>query len=179
MVKNAVSESEEYLEFLKTRRSIRVFKPRTVPDNLLYRILNVARFAPSAKNMQPWEFIIVRKRELLEKLSRIHRWAKPISNAPVAIVVICDKELAPVSYQVDCANAAMYIMLAAHALGLGTVWIQSLRNVREIQEILNIPPNKIPIAIIALGWPAEKPEPKPRKSLEEIVHEDLYSSSSA
>jgi len=175
MVENSTSEGKKYLEFLKTRRSIRIFKPEPVPDDLIFEILDVARFAPSAKNMQPWEFIVVKNKELLENLSRIHRWAKPVSNAPVAIVVICDKELAPISYQVDCANAAMYIMLAAHALGLGTVWIQTLRNVKEIQKILNIPSSKIPIAIIAMGWPAEKPEPKPRKQLKEIVHENLYS----
>ena len=149
-----------------------MFKLEPVPGNLVFKILNVARFAPSAENMQPWEFIVVKNKELLENLSRIHRWAK---IASAAIVVICDKELAPISYQADCANAAMYIMLAAHALGLGTVWIQTLRNVKEVQKILNIPSSKIPIAIIAMGWPAEKPEPKPRKQLKEIVHENLYS----
>lgn len=171
--------SENYLEFLRTRRSIRIFKPKPISDELVMKILDVARFAPSAKNKQPWEFIVVKRKDLLNRLSKIHVSAKPIAKAPLAIVVICDKKLSPISYQVDCANAAMYIMLAAHALNLGTVWIQSLRNIEEIQKILNIPPNKIPIAIIAMGWPAEKPKSKPRKQLKEIVHENTYFTSSA
>ncbi len=68
----------------------------------------------------------------------------------------------------------MYIMLAAHALGLGTVWIQSLRNVEEIQEILKLPEKLIPVAILAVGWPDESPNPKKRKELKEIVHLDRY-----
>lgn len=167
--------SENYLEFLRTRRSIRIFKPEPVSDELIMKILDVARFAPSAKNNQPWEFIVVKRKDILDQLSRIHRWAKPIARAPLAIVVICDKKLSPISYHVDCANAAIYIMLAAHALGLGTVWIQSLRNIEEIQKILSIPSNKVPIAIIPVGWPAEKPEPRPRKPLNKLVHENTYS----
>jgi len=167
--------SENYLKFLRTRRSIRIFKPEPISDELIMKILDVARFAPSAKNKQPWEFIVVKRKDLLDRLSKIHRSAKPIARAPLAIVVICDKRLSPISYQVDCANTAMYIMLAAHALGLGTVWVQALRNIEEIQKILNIPSNKVPIAIIAVGWPAEKPEPRPRKPLNELVHENTYS----
>ncbi len=164
----------EFLRFLLTRRSIRKFKKKPVDLNLVLKILDVARYAPSAKNFQPWEFIIVTNREIKDRLAQIHRWASPIRKAPLAIVVICDKNVSPISYQVECANAAMYIMLAAHALGLGTVWIQALRNVSEIQELLKIPKEKIPVAILAMGWPDEKPEPRPRKPLKEIVYENLY-----
>ncbi|MCD6244347.1 MAG: nitroreductase family protein [Candidatus Korarchaeota archaeon] len=163
-----------FLQFLVSRRSIRKFKDKPVPDDLILRILDAARFAPSAKNSQPWEFIIVKDRILKEKIGKIHKWASPLLGAPLAIVVACNREASPTSYLVDCANATMYIMLAAHALGLGTVWIQSLRNVEEIQELLKLPEKLIPVAILAVGWPDESPSPKRRKELKEIVHLDKY-----
>ncbi|MCD6488479.1 MAG: nitroreductase family protein [Desulfurococcales archaeon] len=165
---------EKCIELLLTRRSIRRFKDEEVSLDIVKKILDITRYAPSAKNRQPWEFIIVSDHSIKDKLSRIHLGARPLARAPLGLVVVCDNEIAPESYQVDCANAAMYIMLAAHALGLGTVWIQTLRNTREIQEILGLPPNKIPIAILAIGWPAENPAPKPRKTLKDLVHINKY-----
>ncbi|WFO74972.1 nitroreductase family protein [Desulfurococcaceae archaeon MEX13E-LK6-19] len=166
--------SRQHIEFLLTRRSIRRFEDKPVPRDLLLKVIDVARYAPSAKNLQPWEFIIVDDPEVKKKLSGIHVGARPLENAPAAIVVVADKELSPVSYLVDGANATMYILLAAHAYGLGTVWIQTLRNISEIQKILGLPENKVPVAIIAIGWPAEKPGPRPRKPLEELVHINKY-----
>ena len=164
----------DHLRFLISRRSIRKFKDRPVSDELILKILDAARFAPSAKNSQPWEFIVVKDDLLKERLGRIHRYASPLLGAPLAIVVVCDREASPTSYLVDCANAVMYVMLAAHALGLGTVWIQSLRNVEEVQELLELPERLIPVAILAVGWPDESPNPKKRKELREIVHLDRY-----
>ncbi len=164
-----MNEYIQCIDFLRTRRSIREYRDEGVPMELVMKILDTARYAPSARNRQPWRFIVVRKREILDRLAKLHRGAKPLEKAPLAIVVACDREEAPDSYQVDCANAAMYIMLAAHAYGLGTVWIQTLRNIEEIQGILGLLRNHVPIAILAMGYPAEKPEPKPRKPLDEIV----------
>jgi nitroreductase len=70
----------------------------------------------------------------------------------------------------------MQIMLAAHALGLGTVWLQTLRNVSEIQGIVGLPKNYVPVAMLALGYPDEKPSPKKRKELKEIVYLNRYGS---
>ncbi|MCS7099704.1 MAG: nitroreductase family protein, partial [Sulfolobales archaeon] len=119
-------------------------------------------------------FVVVKDGAMREKLSSIHPGSAPLLRAPVGIVVACDKNSSPISYQVDCANAAMYIMLAAHALGLGTVWLQTLRNVEDIQKVLELPENYVPIAILAIGYPAEKPQPKPRKPLEEMVYLNKY-----
>jgi len=90
------------------------------------------------------------------------------------VVVACVNEESPTSYMLDCANATIYFMLAAHALGLGTVWIQTLRNTREIQGILGLPSNVTPVSILAVGYPAENPAPRPRKPLEEIVYLNKY-----
>lgn len=167
-------QANQYIQFLLTRRSIRRYLDKPVQRELLLKIIDVARYAPSAKNLQPWEYIIVEDRNILERLSKIHAGAKPLEKTSSAIVVVVDKEVSPTSYLVDGANTVMYLMLAAHAYGLGTVWIQTLRNIDEIRKILNIPENKIPVAIIAIGWPAEKPSPKPRKPLEELVHINKY-----
>ncbi|RDD52846.1 MAG: nitroreductase family protein, partial [Candidatus Korarchaeota archaeon NZ13-K] len=110
---------ERCLELLLTRRSVRRFDSREVDDETLERILDVARYAPSARNSQPWEFVAVRDRGIREELGRIHRYAHPVLNAPLALVVLCDPRASPDSYLVDCANATLYVMLAAHALGIG------------------------------------------------------------
>ncbi len=166
--------SEDMLEFLLTRRSIRQFKPDPVPDDVLFKILGVARYAPSAGNKQPWVFVVVKDREVKEKLVSVRAGFSLLLNAPLGVVVACDKELAQVSYQVDCANAAMYVMLAAHALGLGTVWLQTLRDVEGVQKVVGLPENYVPVALIAMGYPAEKPQPKPRRPLDEITYLDSY-----
>ncbi|MEL9997569.1 MAG: nitroreductase family protein [Sulfolobales archaeon] len=168
--------SEELLNFLISRRSIRKFRPDPVPDELILKILDVARYAPSARNSQPWVFIVVKDPEVKRKLANVHVWAKPLENAPVGIVIACNTEVSPESYQVDCANATMQIMLAAHALGLGTVWLQTLRNVSEIQGIVGLPKNYVPVAMLALGYPDERPSPKKRKELKEIVYLNRYGS---
>lgn len=137
-------------------------------------MLDIARFAPSARNSQPWEFLVVTDPAVKEKLAGIHPWAYPLKEAPLAVIVVCDKKKSPVSHQLDCANATVYAMLAAHAYGLGTVWIQALRNQDEIRKLLSIPEDKYPAAILAVGWPAERPEARPRRPLTEITYLNRY-----
>lgn len=165
---------DELVQFLLSRRSIRRFRPEPVDMEVVKKVLDVARYAPSAGNRQPWVFIVITDKELKSKLAKIHQWAKPLDEAPLGIAVACDKNVSPDSHQVDCANAAMYIMLAAHALGLGTVWINTLKHVEEVQKLLNLPQNLIPVALLALGHPAESPPPKHRKSLSEIAFVNAY-----
>ncbi|MEM2529046.1 MAG: nitroreductase family protein [Ignisphaera sp.] len=167
-------KSEEYLNFLLSRRSIRRFKPTDVDANLIKRILDVARYAPSAGNRQPWIFIVVTDPEVKSRLAKIHRWAYPLENAPVGIVVACNREVSPESYQVDCTCATMYIMFAAHALGLGTVWLQTLRNIEDVQKILDLPSNYIPVAMLAVGYPDEQPVARSRKELKDIAFLNRY-----
>lgn len=165
---------EDLLEFLLTRRSVRQFKPDPVPDDVLLKVLDLARYAPSAGNRQPWVFVVVKDPEVKDKLASLRPGAAPLARAPAGIVVACDKDTSQLSYQVDCACATMYIMLAAHALGLGTVWIQALANTEEIQKLVGLPENYVPVAIVAIGYPAEKPQPRPRKPLEEIAYLNRY-----
>jgi nitroreductase len=161
--------SEELIEFLKTRRSIRKFKQQSVSRDILEKILDTARYAPSARNSQPWVFIVVEDPSIKESLSRIHQWAWPLANAPLGVAVACNKDLSPDSYLLDCSNATMYIMLSAHAYGLGTVWIQTMRDNDKIREILGLSSNYVVVSLLAMGYPDEHPAPKPRKPLSNIV----------
>ncbi|MCD6301871.1 MAG: nitroreductase family protein [Staphylothermus sp.] len=167
-------EPDELLDFLKSRRSIRKFKPDPVPREVIEKILDTARFAPSARNSQPWRFIVVDDPSIKEQFANIHPWAQPLKNAPLGIVVVADKNTSPTSYLVDGANATIYIQLAAHALGLGTVWLQTLRNIEDIQRILNLPENLVPVAMLAVGYPDEQPKPKDRLPLEKLMYYNKY-----
>ncbi len=164
----------ECIEALLTRRSIREYLDKPVPRKALLKAIDIARYAPSAKNTQPWRFIIVDDPKILVKLSKIHGGAKPLEKARTAIVVASNREESPTSYLVDGSLATMYLWLALHCLGYGAVWIQTLRNTREIQEILELPVNLVPVAILTIGYPNEKPEPKPRKKLEDITYINKY-----
>jgi nitroreductase len=165
---------DDYLEFLKSRRSIRRFKRDPPPLEMILKAIDVARYAPSARNSQPWRFIVVNDPLLKDRLAEIHPWARPLKEAPVSVVVACHVDESPTSYMLDCANATIYLLLALHALGLGAVWIQALRNVEELRVLLNIPNNAIPVAVIAIGYPDEKPEPRPRRPMSEVVFLNKY-----
>lgn len=165
---------EELLESLKTRRSIRRFKQQAIDNEIIEKILDVARFAPSARNSQPWVFIVVKDPSIKNALANIHQWARPLTNAPLGIAVACNKDLSPDSYLLDCSNATIYIMLAAHAFGLGTVWIQTMRDNDKIREILGLPDNFFVVSLLAIGYPDEHPTPKPRKPLSEILFYDKF-----
>ena len=165
--------NEDYIEFLLSRRSIRRFEDKDVPLETLLKIVDVARYAPSAHNNQPWEFIIVTDRKKLEALAGMYRWAGPLRRARACIAVVTDPKVSPRTHLIDGANATMYVWLALHALGLGGVWINALEN-KEMKELLKIPEDKTLLAIMAIGWPAESPEPRPRKSLEEVAYIEEY-----
>ncbi len=165
---------EAFLEFLRSRRSIRRFQGKEVPQDLLLKVLDTARWAPSSKNRQPWEFIVVRRKEILVKMSRLSPGARPLQGASAAVVVVVDPDKAPITHLIDGALVSLYIQLAAHAVGLGTVWIEALKIADGLREILGIPEGLIPVSVIALGFPAESPPPRPRKSLQELLHFELY-----
>ncbi|MEM1873774.1 MAG: nitroreductase family protein [Acidilobaceae archaeon] len=164
-----MSQAEDLLRFLASRRSVRRFKKTPVDLSTVLRAIEIARYAPSARNSQPWRFIIVTDERLKETLSSIHGAAWPLREAPLGVLIACNTAESPVSYLADCANATIYFMLAAHALGLGTVWIQTLRDIDKLRELLSLPLEYIPVALIAVGYPDEQPQAKPRKPLEEIV----------
>jgi nitroreductase len=151
----------ETVDAIFTRRSIRKYLPKTVTCDLLENILKAGMNAPSAGNEQPWHFITIDKHSLLQKISEIHPYAKMLKDAPFAILVCGDLSVLKFKdlWVQDCSAASENMLLAAHDLGLGAVWIgvfPAENLVREVRSILNIPQHIVPFSIIGIQHPAEE-----------------------
>lgn len=172
----------DVFEAIKGRRSIRAFLETDVPYEMVEKLIEAARWAPSAGNIQPWEFIIVRNPETKRRLVEAALGQSFIEEAPVVIVVCADEERSARGYGIrgrtlyciqDTAAAIQNIHLAAHALGLGTCWVGAFRE-EEARKILEIPDGVRPVAIIPVGYPAESPSPRSRRPLKQIIHYEKF-----
>lgn len=172
----------DVLETIKGRRSIRVFKSQDIPAEIVEKLIDSARWAPSAGNIQPWEFIIVRKPETKRKLAGAALGQSFIEEAPVVIVVCANEERSSQGYGMrgktlyciqDTAAAIQNIHLTAYHLGLGTCWVGAFRE-EEARETLKIPNGIRPVAIIPVGYPAESPSPRSRRPIGQMVHYETF-----
>lgn len=145
----------DVFEAAQKRRSTRAYESTFVPEAKLERILEAARLAPSAGNVQPWHFIIVRNREKRETLAKGGRYARFLAESPVVIVGCGDQKASPNWYAVDVAIAMQNMVLTATGEGLGTCWIASF-NEDRVRSLLKIPDNFRVIALMALGYPRER-----------------------
>lgn len=148
------------IEAILTRRSIRKYQAGNVSEELLKLLLEAGMNAPSAKNEQPWHFIVVNERSVLDEIVRVHPFAGALSEASLAIVVYADTQAADsVGFWVqDCSAAAQNILLAAHASGLGAVWLGVYPRedrTKVIQRLMGLPRHSVPLCIIAIGYPDE------------------------
>jgi nitroreductase len=201
----------DVIEAIKTRRSIRKFKKDEVPQNLLRKIVNAARWAPSGNNAQPWVFVIITdvqikskirsflqdramryvkshkgKRELekygsntrLKWIETIKsgRYQEHVSKAPMLMVIFGNAK--SIYYIHDCCAATQNLILAAHALGLGSCWIDhgisDEPTGSRIRNLLKVPNDYRVVSLVTLGFPSEKPEPRPRKEIDEILFMNKY-----
>ncbi|UCF98674.1 MAG: nitroreductase family protein [Spirochaetaceae bacterium] len=161
------------IKAIMTRRSIRHFKDRTVEEEKIETLLRTAMQAPSAHNYQPWHFIVITERQILSTIPEFHPHAKMLHEAPAAIMICGDTRLEQsVEYiNTDCAAAAENLLLAAHDLGMGAVWLGIYpreRRVQEIRRLLGIPRQIIPITLIALGYAAEEKDVEDRFQPERV-----------
>jgi len=169
-------------EAIKTRRSIRRFKEVEIPEEDLKKILEAAIWAPSAGNLQPWEFIVVKDKKIKERLAEAALGQMWMTTAPVIVVVCANLERSASRYGErgrnlyaiqDTAAAIENMLLAAHALGYGACWVGAFDE-EEVRRILNIPHGIRPVALIPMGRPAEEPSVPYRRSLKDIVHKDVF-----
>lgn len=149
------------------RRSIRKYTDEPVSEDDVKDLLKAAMAAPSAQNEQPWEFIVVRDRQLLIEITKFHPFSKMLKEAPLAIIVCGDQEREKSKgYWVqDCSAAAENILIAAQDKGLGAVWLgvyPKEDRVKEMRKLFHIPGHVIPMCIISVGHPAERKEPAER-----------------
>ena len=179
----------EVLEAIKTRRSIRNYKPTPVDDKAIELVLEAARWAPSWANTQCWEIIVVKDPEKKRALSSLLKPERnparnAVANAPVVLAVCGRKGTSgyyrgrPVTEKgdwlmFDVALAVQNMALAVHALGLGAVIVGALDH-RKASELLNIPEDVELVALMPIGKPAAKPKTPPRKELDRFVFLDSY-----
>ncbi len=168
----------DVMEAIKTRRSIRRYSDRPVEDDKLSRVLEAARLSPSAVNQQSWKFIVVKDPVLKDELVKACIGQAFVGSAPV-IMVCCGTDPDSVMgcgqhrYTVDLSIATAYMILEAHELGLGTCWLGRFDE-PKVKRLLGIPDPVRVVSIFPLGYPAEAPDSRPRKAIEEIVCHEKY-----
>ena len=166
----------DVFEAIKGRRSVRQYTDEPIPTDVLEKLLDAARWAPTASNQQRWRFVAVTSPE---KKELFRQFAPGIFDMPAAFILLCIErasdanELAEKTYLADCSVAAQNIMLAAYALGIGTCVAISYAKV-AIAEILDIPEDVDPLMVITLGYPAEDPTPPARLAINQIAFMDEY-----
>lgn len=172
----------DLLEAIKGRRSIRAFKNEEVSVEDVERLVDAARWAPSAGNIQPWEFIVVRKPEIRKALVEAALGQDFIKEASVVIIVCANENRSSERYGVrgkslyciqDTAAALQNIHLTAYSLGLGTCWIGAF-NEEEARRILKIPQGIRPVAIVPVGYLAETARLPKKRPLDQIVHYEAF-----
>ena len=147
------------IECILTRRSIRSYSAEPIPDEIIHQLLLAAMHAPSARNTQPWHFVVIRRRAALDQLAEMHPYGKMLQEAGAAIAVCADDKHQPLAgYQaLDCAAATQNILLAAHALGLGSVWLGIYpreERIKALAAFLSLPADIHPISLVSIGYPA-------------------------
>lgn len=162
----------DLFEAIEKRASVRAFEQCEIPEDDLTRILDAGRRAPSGNNQQPREFILVTDPDILARLGEIQGC---IAEASAAIAVVMD-EKASQWWKEDAAAAIENMLLAAVALGYGSLWVEGWVVMKEDygKEVLAVPQDRRLLAILPLGKPAEEPAQGQKKGLEEILHKEQY-----
>jgi nitroreductase len=172
----------EVLDAIKGRRSVRRFTKEPVSEKAVKALIDAARHAPSAGNIQPWEFVIIREQAVKRKLVSAALDQTFIEEAPVVIVICADEGASAGGYGSrgetlyclqDTAAAGQNILLTAYSIGLGTCWIGAFREER-VKEALGIPDGVRPVAIVPVGHVTAFPPSHPKRPVDEIVHYEKF-----
>ena len=150
----------ETIQAIKTRRSIRKFTSQKISEEIIHKILEAGMFAPSARNTQSWHFIVIDERRILNELPKLHPYADMMYEAQHAILICGDLHAENmVEYNgVNCSAATQNMMLAAHDLGIGSVWLgvyPRKERMDPLVKLFGLPDHIVPMMLIALGYPNE------------------------
>ncbi len=153
------------MDVIYRRRSIRSFRAEALSEDQLFTCIKAGMNAPSAGNEQPWQFLIINQRSLLDEIPKFHPHSKMLKEAPAAILVCGDLSLRKYEeYWIqDCAAATQNILLTITDLGLGGVWLgiyPRKDRVSKMKSLVNLPDHVVPFSLIAVGYPAEEKPPK-------------------
>ena len=174
----SVNAEQSVLDNIATRTSVRDYEARPVEKEKIEKMLRAAMAAPTAMNKQPWHFVVVDQRNVLDALAGANPYAKMLKKAPLAIVVCgnTDKmiEGGGRDFWIQDASAATEnLLLAAHAMGLGAVWTgayPSEERCISISKVLSLSDNLIPLNMIVVGYPSEHPQPKQKFKEENVSY---------
>lgn len=161
----------DLFEAIRTRRSVRAYTGDPIPREHLEQIVDAARLAPSGNNKQPWEFVVVTRRDLIASLAATSDW---VHKAGAIIAVVMDP--AVTAYWIEDGSAAIEnMLLAATALGYGSCWLQGYaqRNEEKVKQTLSIPDTRRLLSLISVGVPVEWPQ-KEKKPLAEVIRWETY-----
>ncbi len=170
----------DFYDAIKKRKSVRKYKSDPIPEEVLDRILEAGRIAPSAKNIQPWRFIVIKDPEIKKKVAEASRGQLWMADADVILVGCILEKIAwghmggyMNSGPVDLAIALDHMILAAANEGLGTCWIGAFVE-QDVKNILQVPEDVRVMALTPIGYPAEEPKDRGRKAPKEIISYDKY-----
>ena len=164
------------IELLLKRRSVRKYSGEPVGTDELTKLLEAAMAAPSAKNRQPWHFVVVQDKKTLKKLSEAHPYGKMLVGAAAAIAVCGDMNVAPDYWIQDCSASTENILISVAALGLGAVWLgchPRPERVTAIKKVLGIPEHIGVLSLLSIGHPGEEKEPRTQYD-EARVHKEKW-----
>ena len=166
------------IEAIDTRRSVRRYTDEQVDDETIRQLLAAAMSAPSAANEQPWEFIVIKDRAMLNAIPTFSPFARMVKQAPLGILICADTRsvVIPGFWVQDCSAATQNMLLAAHALGLGAVWtgVYPMEGqVAGFTKQCQLPDGVVPLAFVVIGHPAEAPKPRDRFN-ERRVHANVW-----
>ena len=174
----AEEKKMDALEAIHTRRSVRRYTDKQIDDETIQQLLAAAMSAPSAANEQPWEFIVIKDREMLDAIPKFSPFASMVKRAPLGILVCADTRnvIVPGFWVEDCSAATQNLLIAARALGLGAVWTGVYPmdgHVAGFTKHCQLPEGVIPLAFVVIGYPAEEPSAQDRFS-KERVHSNVW-----
>lgn len=168
----------DVMQAIRARRSIRKYQNRPVESEKLQQLLEAARLAPSASNRQNWKFVVITDGATRQKLVKACYDQTFIAQAPV-VIVACATDAQRImrsglqAAAVDPTIAVDHMTLAAVELGLGSCWIGAF-DPKQVGEIINLPEGVIAAHVLPVGYPAEEPAPRPRKSVEEVICRETF-----
>ena len=162
---------------IRSRLTVRSFKPDPVPQSVVRSMLQAARWSPSARNRQPWNFIVIQNRETLAQIGGIASSGGFIGGAPLAVAVVMDRGGRP---EFDAGRSLQQMELAAWSLGVGgcVAGVRGEEN-DKVKELLGIPEDKELVTVVAFGYPTDEAAAgtKVRKTLSEIAHSERFGQS--
>ena len=166
----------EAIEAILTRRSIRKYSEKEISPERIKQLLEAAMQAPSANNCQPWHFVIISDKKTLTAIREFHPGAQMLNEASCAILICGYLKLQSYKtyWAVDCGAATQNLLIAAHAIGLGAVWLGVYprdERMNPIKKLFNLPENIQPFALVSIGYPAEEKEMVYRYKPERVHYE--------